>query len=801
MANVRTINSPGVEVREIDLSTRAVTPAGTNVLAVGFAPQGPTYEIVNLSTLSEFETVYGTPTNAAERYFYYSVRQLFTNGNNPSVKVARLPYGTAAGEGTTSEYSALAFPVLAIPSDTSTYGTAAAVAGTIPLSSAQGYFLGEPALVALTESQYQTVKQGALNWTTTTGNIALSSFTVSGANVVASLGNAGLIVLNEAKTTINEKFEGYYLNLADSYSNNPASNFDDAVSIKTIGNTYFVDGALANATQYTVAPTNRIGFALSATQTQGIDSMSRDIENIPTFNIAASGYSDTVILSLYRVRPSPFAPTTTTLQYVLQEGYTGSLYTQRQVQDPLGGKPLSFYLGTVANDNSNSITTFINPNINLATWLDNNGNSTKSVRIYKTTTNADILNDVSTLSSSPGNQTYNFALSASPYLAVKPGTFNAANNLYALGVYADSLPSNNAKPIGDVPTKLDAVLNLAENTDLIDIDITIDGGLSTIYAVTNTLFGGASASYDDTVVTTTLTTQINALTASTGNPVSNTLTSGWNAITSRFEEFARARRKDHIFISDPIRHMFVTGENYKTLDNKSNNFSQNIYWPLRNLYGSYNSSYATAYANWIKVNDAYSYKSVWLPFSGYAAAMMANNDAVNYPWSAPAGLNHGVINGLVDIGINPQQKQRDLLYKVSLNPLVYFPSDGYVVMGQKTLLKAPSAFDRINVRRLFLYLEKGTQKTTRYFVFEPNTTFTRGRLVNTITPLFELARSTQGLYDYLIVCNDTNNTPNVIDDNTLVVDIYIKPVRTAEFILVNFYATKTSQNFNELLQA
>ena len=798
MANVRTINSPGVEVREIDLSTRAVTPAGTNILAVGFAPQGPTYEIVNLSTLSEFETVYGTPTNAAERYFYYSVRQLFTNGNNPSVKVARLPYGSDAGEGTTSEYSALAFPVLAIPSDTSTYTIAAMSAGTIPLSSAQGYFLGEPALVSLTESQYQTVKQGGITWTTTTGNIALSSFTVSGTNVVTNLGKAGLIVLNEAKTTINEKFEGYYLNLSDSYSNNPASDFDDTISIKTIGSTYFVDGALANTTQYTVAPTNRIGFALSATQNQGIDSMSRDIENIPTFNIAASGYSDTVILSLYRVRPSPFAPTTTTLQYVLQEGYTGSLYTQRQVQDPLGGKPLSFYLGTVANDNSNSITTFINPNINLTTWLDNNGNSTKSVRIYKASTTADNLNDVSILSSSPGNQTYNFALSAIPYLAVKPSTFNAANNLYALGVYADSLPSNNAKPIGDVPTKLDAVLNLAENTDTIDIDITIDGGLSTIYAVTQVL--GVSA-YDDTVITNGLISQVNALSASSGNPVSNDLVTKWSSITTKFEEFARSRRKDHLFVSDPIRHVFVTGENYKTLDNKTKNFSQNIYWPLRNLYGTYNSSYATAYANWIKVNDAYSYKSCWIPFSGYAAAMMANNDAVTYPWTAPAGLNKGVINGVVDIGVNPQQKQRDLLYKVSLNPLVFFPSDGFVVMGQKTLLKAPSAFDRINVRRLFLYLEKGTQKTTRYFVFEPNTTFTRGRLVNTITPLFELARTTQGLYDYLIVCNDTNNTPNVIDDNTLVVDIYIKPVRTAEFILVNFYATKTSQNFNELLQA
>jgi phage tail sheath protein FI len=181
--------------------------------------------------------------------------------------------------------------------------------------------------------------------------------------------------------------------------------------------------------------------------------------------------------------------------------------------------------------------------------------------------------------------------------------------------------------------------------------------------------------------------------------------------------------------------------------------------------------------------------------------MMTASDALSYPWVAPAGLTRGVINGLTDLGVNPQQKQRDLLYKISLNPVVFFPNEGYTVFGQKTLLKAPSAFDRINVRRLFLYLEKATLRTMRYFVFEPNTTFTRSRTVNTLSPLFETAKNTQGLYDYLIVCNETNNTANVIDDNTMVVDIYIKPVRTAEFILVNFYATKTSQDFNELLQA
>ena len=290
------------------------------------------------------------------------------------------------------------------------------------------------------------------------------------------------------------------------------------------------------------------------------------------------------------------------------------------------------------------------------------------------------------------------------------------------------------------------------------------------------------------------------MSASNGNPVSNSLINNWAAITSRFETFASTRRKDHVFISDPIRHLFVTGNNTKTLDDKTKNFSQNIYWPLRNLYGAYNSSYATAYANWVRATDVFTSKNVWLPFSGFAAAVMTNNDAVSFPWSAPAGLNRGVVRGVVDVAINPQQKQRDLLYKVSLNPLVFFPNDGFVVMGQKTLLKTPSAFDRINVRRMFLFVEKSVQRTTRFFIFEPNTTFTRNRLVNTIAPVFELVRNTQGLFDYLIVCNETNNTSSVIDDNTLVVDIYIKPVRAAEFILVNFFATKTSQSFDELLQ-
>ena len=178
---------------------------------------------------------------------------------------------------------------------------------------------------------------------------------------------------------------------------------------------------------------------------------------------------------------------------------------------------------------------------------------------------------------------------------------------------------------------------------------------------------------------------------------------------------------------------------------------------------------------------------------------MARTDAAAFPWFAPAGFTRGLIQFANDLAVNPNQKQRDELYKANINPVANFPSQGQVIFGQKTLSKKPSAFDRINVRRLFLALERPTKKASRFFVFEQNTEFTRQRLINTLTPLFERAKNNEGVYDYLIVCDERNNTPEVIDANELVVDIYIKPVRTAEFILVNFYATRTDANFEEII--
>jgi phage tail sheath protein FI len=168
-------------------------------------------------------------------------------------------------------------------------------------------------------------------------------------------------------------------------------------------------------------------------------------------------------------------------------------------------------------------------------------------------------------------------------------------------------------------------------------------------------------------------------------------------------------------------------------------------------------------------------------------------------WSAPAGFTRGLVTNALDLAINPNQKHRDELYKANLNPITFSAGAGIVVLGQKTLSRKSSAFDRLNVRRLFLALERPTKKVSKYYLFEPNNEFTRTRFVNTLTPIFEYAKQNGGLYDYLIIADERVNTPQVIDNNELRATILIKPTRTAEFIIVEFTATTTDANFQEIV--
>lgn len=214
-----------------------------------------------------------------------------------------------------------------------------------------------------------------------------------------------------------------------------------------------------------------------------------------------------------------------------------------------------------------------------------------------------------------------------------------------------------------------------------------------------------------------------------------------------------------------------------------------------------NSSYVATYTNWLNVYDKWNAKHRWIPCSGHVAGIYANTDDVAEAWFAPAGLNRGQINNVRKLAWNPVKGERDILYKNGLNPLVSFPGQGKVVWGQKNMLDKSSAFNRVNVRRLFIIIGKAISTALKYFLFEPNDTFTRLAIINMIDPFLRDIVARRGIFDYMIVCDERNNTAERIDRNELWCDIYIKPTRTAEFIVLNLIATKTGASFTELVAA
>ena len=211
------------------------------------------------------------------------------------------------------------------------------------------------------------------------------------------------------------------------------------------------------------------------------------------------------------------------------------------------------------------------------------------------------------------------------------------------------------------------------------------------------------------------------------------------------------------------------------------------------------SSYVVADSGWKYMYDKYNQVYRWVPLNGDIAGLCVNTDQVRDPWYSPAGFNRGAIKNAIKLAWNPNKTQRDTLYSAGVNPVVTFPGQGTVLFGDKTLQAKPSAFDRINVRRLFIVLEKAIARAARYSLFEFNDEFTRSQFVALVEPYLRDVQGRRGIYDYRVVCDTTNNTPDVIDSNEFVGDIYIKPARSINFIQLNFIAVRTGVAFEEVV--
>ena len=665
------------------------------------------------------------------------------------------------------------------------------------------YVLGAPVHVDLTESQYLSAVAGAgYTWQSANTDAAkIKAETEGSTDSIRGLGYAGIVILNKAQTTINQQYEGSYIGLTDNVNVNPASNFNAISGIKTTTAAATTPELASNLTDI---PAGTLTFNVTANyQTGSNNSISEVMDNLVNYDLNGRSFDDYLSIGVFKLRKSIYANEAFKLDYTLTDGQVGSINTFRKQLNPNGGSEVSMYIENKM-DPSNNVSVLVNDylsnRLSGGEALNADGTPKKKIRVL-----SDSLYGAS--ESVRGWCIANTSVDDLRKATAGDGgdsgkcTYNDGSWLFPVGAYSDQTVTN--KLLGNIPSKVERALDNIKNDEVYNIDVVVEGGLGTIYSVACAAKAGDY--YDEFSQANKVTQAVDGLrTSSDITTVGLTLRNDYAAVFNKFEKFVKppydgGDRGDCIFVADPIRQILIQGKNTKILSNKNNNFQTDVYWPIKHQFENENTSYAATYGNWALVNDPYTGQNVWVPFSGFAGAAMARTDAATFPWFAPAGFSRGLVSTALDIAVNPNQKQRDEFYKANINPVAQFPNQGIVIFGQKTLQKKPSAFDRINVRRLFLALERPTKQLARHFVFEQNSEFTRTRLVNALTPVFEKARNNEGLYDYLIVCDERNNTPAVIDANELVVDIYLKPTRTAEFILVNFYATRTDANFQELV--
>lgn len=211
------------------------------------------------------------------------------------------------------------------------------------------------------------------------------------------------------------------------------------------------------------------------------------------------------------------------------------------------------------------------------------------------------------------------------------------------------------------------------------------------------------------------------------------------------------------------------------------------------------SSYAIMDSGYKYQYDKYNDKFRWVPLNGDIGGLCVRTDELRDPWWSPAGYNRGIIKNVVKLAYNPKKAERDILYKAGVNPVITQTGQGTLLFGDKTLLARPSAFDRINVRRLFIVLEKAIATAAKYSLFEFNDEFTRAQFRNLVEPFLRDVQGRRGIYDFRVVCDTSNNTGEVIDRNEFVGDIYIKPARSINFIQLNFVAVRTGVEFEEVV--
>lgn len=327
-----------------------------------------------------------------------------------------------------------------------------------------------------------------------------------------------------------------------------------------------------------------------------------------------------------------------------------------------------------------------------------------------------------------------------------------------------------------------------------DIDIVCDAGLANIAQFLKSVYGGKTPQRYDLYATD-----------EAGNPLINKWTcksandtKTWKTVEQKFDTFCKNVRSDCMFIADGPRPICLQGQKKIVRSSKPDNTIDVNILPYIKFASGLNTNYGAGYLNWYQITDEFTGDYFWCPPSIKAMGVYLNTDNNFNYWDAPAGLNRGIVNAL-DVAFSPTTEQAGPMYNQNWNYAVNYPQDGIAIMGQKTFQTKTSALDRVNVRRLLLRLERQSAKISKYILFEGNTQYVRQRLVDLLDPMFREAKVGGGIYDYLIKCDESNNTPDTIDRNELHVQIGIKPTKTIEFLYIDFIVASTGASWSEVM--
>lgn len=822
---MRTLTAPGIEINEVDKSDYTPIMTGTNCFVMGFTAKGESYTPMEFTSKNAWINYYGIPTTEAERYSYAAACEVLNQ--NGKLLFARLPYDNASyGKAVgfkyelNANYSAVSDKFKEIKAADNSIST------VVKIKATKDILTSDIATVELYKTDEKKVPNNSFIIYDKTFGTYSRIQEDSRKNVDREL----IGILPVVTTAANAM---YVQNLIDVEKQN-VKNYESVSTIKNLlGNEVLSSDTcklLNTDNYYTNVETLsiRIQGSVSSYDTDEA-TVSRQILSAIAANKGISGtwdgtwqLSDSVsqednnsivhnyMFTYQRTYTQAELPADLAAEYSDQYGYH-NIEGSDEVPDTLAQEANTYFPTIDFEDDRFDRTNLRKIGVVVyKMYLDSSEGNKINYEPVEAFAGSLCRDDKDP---NTGMTTFidKIINSSSEYICLFSNCFNTAagkklyQNLDLLAIDRDSssitpslgfTSSMTAKKISVAKSIYDG-MNIATsrvaNVDKYQIDIVPDAGLANIASYIASIFGDSAGEYD-LAITDDVGNSLLGLWKTTST---NVATKTWKAVEQRLDNFCRKTRKDCMFIADGPRPLSLAGQKKVVRDSKPDSSIDKDILPYVKLFSGLNTSYGAGYISWFEQADDYTGELFWCPSSIKAMGIYINTDVNSNYWDAPAGLNRGIVSA-TDVSFSPTQTQAGSLYDKNWNYAIDYPNDGIAIEGQKTFQVKTSAFDRVNVRRLFLRLERQTYLAARYFNYEGNTAYTRQRFLDAIEPLFKNAKANDGIYDYKLICDETNNTDETIDNNELHATVGIKPVKSIEWIMIDFIADRTGGSWEEI---